>query len=161
MKKLLKLVLAATGAVAAVPAFAQSFTDVGSPFNSVISITANVQKRCTISVPLPVTFTYDFFAATDAEADTAINVRCNRNTAVSYDVSDGVYQNRQLTTSPANSTPLLYSVRKADGTLFGASTLTATGLATADSVPVKIRIPAGQDVAYGSYTGSVTITFTY
>jgi spore coat protein U-like protein len=174
MKNVLKIAslvfgMSAAGMVTAAP----------SPVSGSFLVTASVAKSCAISGTTNVAFSaYDPADANFSvplDAGGGVTVRCTKN--VGYDVK--LDQGANAATGSSCSAPsrrmasgaerLSYALFQNAGrtTVWGcdvsndlANTETV-GPSSPDTLTVYGRIPAGQDVADGSYSDTVTVTVTF
>jgi spore coat protein U-like protein len=129
------------------------------------AVSATVQATCLISAS-PMAFgTYTGSAATSSAT---VSVTCTNTTGYNVGLSaggGGTVTTRQMT-GPASAV-LNYglfqdSARSVNwGTTVGTDTVAGTGNGSAQSLTVYGNVPAGQYVAPGSYSDTITATITY
>lgn len=153
MKKTLITMIVATLVLAAGSAYAATETQS-------LSASATVNSNCRISGFTNIAFgTYDPTDAADTDAAGDFTFRCSRNT--SYDLY--VTGTRQMTNGPDT---LNFEVYTDAGrtTTWPSTGPGVTGTAAnnaADTRGIYGRIPALQDAATGSYTGTITVTIQF
>jgi len=140
-----------------------------------LSVTATVSASCSISTT-PLAFgAYDPVganAATPLDATGGVVVTCTNGSSTTVTLGQGLNAN----TGSSDTTPLRRMVSGANflsytlyqnaghTTVWGNTAGTGaahTGSGTATTVPVYGRIPAGQNVATGSYADTVVATVTF
>jgi spore coat protein U-like protein len=111
--------------------------------------------------------TYDVFSTLNDDITATINVECPNGTAYSIwlNSGSGTFASRTLTTIGSALAYNLYLDPTrltiwGDGT-GGTGTVSGTGTGANVGTPVYGRIPAGQNVAVGSYSDLITITVTF
>ena len=127
-------------------------------------VTATVLDTCVLVVP-PLAF--GNYSGTQLDAQSDVLVTCTGTTAWTVDIDGGGaadIANRVMTGATDTLGYQLYndagrSVIFGDGTT--GSTVTGTGLGTAQTVSVYGRIPADNFADIGAYTDTVTVTVTY
>ncbi len=150
-----------------------------SPQTGTLNVTASVAKSCSITGTSNVAFgaydPADTNFATPLDASGNVTVRCTKNTT--YDIALGQGANaasgstcvaplRQMASGGERLSYNLYS-NAARTSVWGCDasndvTNTETvGPSSPDTITVYGRIPAGQDVADGSYSDTVTVTVTF
>lgn len=122
---------------------------------------------CTVSTAGLNFGTYDVFSTLNDDITATINVDCPSGTAYSILLSSGsgTFAARTLTTVGGALSYNLY-LDPTRLTIWGdgtGSTGTVSGTGTGANVgtPVYGRIPAGQNVAVGSYSDLITVTVTF
>lgn len=137
-----------------------------------LSVSANVNARCSISAPSTLAFgVYDpvvDHVSADLDADTSVTVACTKN-------SPGVWVGLDLGANASGSTRrmasgaerLAYELYSDAGrtTVWGSVLASGVSYTPTSKDPVNIsvygRVPAGQDVGVGSYSDSVTATINF
>lgn len=145
--------------------------------NGNLNVSASVASSCVVSSPGTLAFgAYDPVNTNNATALTGqgtINVRCTRGTSTTIALEEGNNPNtgsncvtplRRMASGAERLSYFLYS--DASNTVWGCDTAndvahTSTNSATAAVLDVFGSIPAGQDVAPGSYTDTVRILLTF
>lgn len=150
-----------------------------SPQTGSFNVTANVARSCSITGTSNVAFgTYDPADAnfsTPLDASGSVTIRCTKNTT--YDIALGQGANAApgstcvapLRRMASGSERLSYGLFSDAGrtTTWGCdasndvTNTETTGPSSPDTVTVYGRIPAGQDVADGSYSDTVVVTVTF
>jgi spore coat protein U-like protein len=150
-----------------------------SPQTGSFNVTANVARSCSITGTSDVAFgAYDPADAnfsTPLDATGSVTIRCTKNTT--YDIALGQGANAAsgstcaapLRQMASGTERLAYALFSDAGrtTAWGCDvsndvTRTETvGPSSPDTVTVYGRVPAGQDVADGSYSDTVTVTVSF
>ena len=139
-----KLLVAAVIAAAPFAAMAGTASDD-------FTITATVDPYCEIeNGATDISVGYNPFDASDVTASATTEFNCVKNTNYTISVTAP-----SALTGPGSET-LNFSVSPTSAT--GAD---SDGLAGVESFTMNITIPAGQDVAVGTYTGTVTVDISY
>ena len=139
-------------------AFAAIFLAVGAP--------RAAQAACTISTGAAVSFgNYDWTVATPTDTVGSMTYTCTTTALVFLSTgSSGTYTTRTML-SGANSLDYnLYTDAARTqvwGDFFTGGTISVAPAGTPATLNVYGRIPAGQNVATGSYTDSITVTFFF
>lgn len=150
-----------------------------SPQTGSLSVTASVAKSCSITGTTNVSFgAYDPADAnfsTPLDATGSVTVRCTKNTT--YDIALG--QGANAASGSTCAAPLRQMASGSERLSYGlfsdagrtstwgcdaSNDVTRTetvGPSSPDTITVYGRIPAGQDVADGSYSDTVTVTVTF
>jgi spore coat protein U-like protein len=134
-----------------------------------LAIAAPVARaaQCTVSTTGLNFGTYDVFSTLNDDITATITVNCTNNAAYSIGLSSGsgTFASRTLTTLGSVLAYNLYldSTRLTiwgDGT---GGTGTFSGMGTGSDVGTTVygRIPAGQNVAVGTYSDLITVTVTF
>ncbi len=136
---------------------------------STMAVSATVVSSCTVSTT-PMAFgTYNNSLLTSTATVTAT---CTNTTPYNVGLNAGTANGATVTTRGmfVSGTPgvvLNYSLYSNSGrttnwgTTVGTDTVTGTGNGSAQAITVYGQIPAGQLVAPGSYTDTITATITY
>ena len=133
---------------------------------STIAVSATVLSFCSLTA-LPLAF--GNYSTALVNATTSLTVTCTVGTTynVGLDVGQGTGATVSLRKMAFNTSLLGYSLY-ADaahsivwGNTVGTNTQTGTGNGLAQAITVYGQIPAGQAVAPGLYTDTVTATITY
>jgi spore coat protein U-like protein len=146
-----------------------------SPQTGNLSVTAAVANSCAISSTTAVAFgTYDPLLATNNDNTGSVSVRCTKGTTYHVALAQGANPTGASTcTAPARQMSdggterLGYDLYTNVGrtTVWGCTTTNDVDVTSASSaanaMTVYGRIPAGQDVATGSYTDTVVVTVTF
>jgi spore coat protein U domain-containing protein, fimbrial subunit CupE1/2/3/6 len=111
--------------------------------------------------------TYDVFSSLDDNITATIIVNCMKKKPYSISLSSGsgTFGSRTLTSTVGTLAynlfldPTHLSIW-GDGSS-GTSTITGTGTGSNVNTPVYGRIPAGQNVAVGTYSDLITVTVTF
>jgi spore coat protein U-like protein len=141
MKKLL-----AAAVIAAAP-----FAAMAGTASDDFTITATVDPYCEVTTGADdISVSYNPFDASDVTASTTTEFNCVKNTPYSISVSAP----SALTGTGSDSLSFSVSPTSATGT-------DTDGLAGVESFTMNITIPAGQDVAVDTYTGTVTVDINY
>jgi spore coat protein U-like protein len=156
-------------------AFALGFLAAGLAIRPVIAatptssfgVTATVQSDCQVSVNAMAFGTY---TATVVNATTAVSVTCTNTTPYNVGLSAGLAPGATVTTrkmtgpgSAMLSYALVSSLQGGAswGQTVGTDTMAGTGNGSAQSLTMYGQISAGQYVAPGAYTDTITVTVTY
>ena len=134
-----------------------------------LTVTAQIARAagCTVSTTGLNFGNYDVFSTLNDDITATIDVNCPNGTAYSIWLSSGsgTFASRTLT---AIGSALAYNLYVdptrltiwGDGT-GGTATVSGTGTGTNVETTVYGRIPAGQNVAVGSYSDLITVTVTF
>ena len=134
-----------------------------------MGVSAAVASGCTI-VALPLAFgAYDNTAASPNDAATTVTVLCTVGTAYNVGLNAGTgtgasIATRKLTSGANTLDYTLYSDSGRTtvwGTTIGTNTVSGTYALLQPALNVYGRIGAGQNVASGAYTDTVTVSITY
>jgi spore coat protein U-like protein len=140
---------------------------VAATVTTTFGVTATVQATCLVSAASLAFGTY-----TGAVVDTAstVSVTCTNTTPYNVGLSVGLATGATVTTrkmtGPASAL-LSYSLFSDSsrtlnwGQTIGTDTVTGTGNGAAQAISVFGRLTAGQFVAPGAYTDTITATVTY
>ncbi len=130
-------------------------------------VTATVASTCTISTT-PLAF--GSYTGAISQVNTTVTVTCTNTTPYNLGLNAGVSTGATVTnrsmTGPASALLSYGLFRDAGHTLnwgmtIGTDTLSVTANGSAQVATVYGQIPAGQFVAPGSYTDTITATVTY
>ena len=167
------LALALTGVLFTSTAFAGA-----SPQTGNLAVTATVSASCLVVGPNTMAFgaydPSDVNLTADRDADGSIAIRCTKNTLAHVQLAQGSNPaagsncgapQRQMASGAERLGYQLYS-NTGRTAVWGCtagteSTFTSANSATATVMNVYGRIPAGQNVAAGSYTDTVQINVTF
>lgn len=175
MNRTLKvLALAALATALAVPAFAGP-----SPQTDNFDVTATVNGSCNIISTADIAFGVydpaDVNFTTPLDASGSVTIRCVRGTVVDVALDQGLYAAGGSTCaaplrrmSDGGTERLSYDIYQnaARTTVWGCAAAndlqyTSASPSTPTTLDTYGRIPAGQDVAAGSYTDTVVVTATF
>jgi spore coat protein U-like protein len=155
MNRIIKSTLALAVFALAVPMFAATK-------DSTINVTANVVGNCTISTTTHLDFgDYDpvvvnASVAKNEEAPAAISISCTKGStpALSFTTTG---------TMTGGGDTLAFNLFSNSGRTIAlaGSTMDFSAGKAAQTVNIWGELPAGQDVAVGPYTGTITATITY
>ena len=130
-------------------------------------VTATVQATCTVAAT---TLSFGSYTGTAANATSAVSVTCTNATPYTVGLSAGVASGATVTarkmTGPASGL-LSYSLFSDPsrtlnwGQTVGSDTVTGTGNGAVQALTVYGQTPAGQYLAPGTYTDTITATITY
>lgn len=129
-----------------------------------MAVTATVVASCSISAAALAFGNYTS-AAVDAVA--TISVTCSTGTTYDIELDAGTASGATTATRAMQngSNTLSYNIYSNSGrsTVWGLTTdkVSGTGTGSAQSLSAYGRIPAGQSVAAGSYSDTITATITY
>ncbi len=166
MKRTSLFLIALSILTIAVPSFAGSAT-------ANLPISANVAAVCTITTTPVALGAYDPVVANAAaplNANGAVNVACTKGASATIDLGNGVNPNGTTNRQMANGLNMLGYGLYTNGTwttvwcsgLTGGTTVSYTSASKAvTAITVYGQIPAGQDVAVGSYADTVVATINY
>jgi spore coat protein U-like protein len=131
------------------------------------AVTATVQSTCLVSATAMAFGTYTGVAATTTST---VSVTCTNttpyNVALNAGLATGATVSTRKMTGPLSAllSYALYSdsARSVNwGQTIGTDTVAGTGNGSAQAITVYGQIPAGQYVAPGAYTDTITATVTY
>jgi spore coat protein U-like protein len=131
------------------------------------AVTATVQSTCLVSATAMAFGTYTGVAATTTST---VSVTCTNttpyNVALNAGLATGATVSTREMTGPLSAllSYALYSdsARSVNwGQTIGTDTVAGTGNGSAQAITVYGQIPAGQYVAPGAYTDTITATVTY
>jgi len=134
-----------------------SLTALAATAINTFGVTATVQASCSISAS---TLSFGSYNGTVATATSAVSVTCTNSTPYNVGLSSGV-------ASGPTSALLSYSLfsdpsRSINwGQTVGSDTISGTGNGAVQALTVYGQAPAGQYLAPGSYTDTITATITY
>lgn len=131
-----------------------------------MAVSATVLSFCSVSA-LPLAF--GNYSGVLLSASTTVSVTCTLGTTFNLGIDAGLGSGatvaaRQMTFGGNTLTYGLYSNAGATtviGTSIGMNTISSTGTGSSQSITVYGQVPAGQAVAPGLYTDTVTVTITY
>ncbi|MDN3565354.1 spore coat U domain-containing protein [Paeniroseomonas aquatica] len=131
-----------------------------------MAVSATVLSFCSVSA-LPLAF--GNYSGALLSASTTVSVTCTLGTTFNLGIDAGLGSGatvaaRQMTFGGNTLTYGLYSNAGATtviGTSIGTNTISSTGTGSSQSITVYGQVPAGQAVAPGLYTDTVTVTITY
>ena len=131
-----------------------------------MAVSATVLSFCSVSA-LPLAF--GNYSGVLLSASTTVSVTCTLGTTFNLGIDAGLGSGatvaaRQMTFGGNTLTYGLYSNAGATtviGTSIGTNTISSTGTGSSQSITVYGQVPAGQAVAPGLYTDTVTVTITY
>jgi spore coat protein U-like protein len=155
-----KIATGALLAVIATPAMSATTT-------TTFGVTATVQATCQISAT-PLAF--GTYAGTQIDTTSTITATCTNTTTYTVGLNAGLgigaLTNNRLMTGPAAAVLVYSSFRDAGRTLNwgvvpAVDTLAGTGNGGAQTITVYGRLGAGQFVAPGSYSDTLTATITF
>jgi len=134
--------------------------------STTMAVSATVLSYCSVST-LPLAF--GNYSGSAVSASTTVTVTCTLGTAFNLGIDAGLGSGatvaaRKMTYGANTLTYGLYSNAGATtvlGSTIGTNTVADTGTGTAQTVTVYGQIPAGQAVAPGTYSDTVTVTITY
>jgi spore coat protein U-like protein len=167
------LVTALAGVLFVASAYAGPTPQTGS-----LTVTATVAASCLVVGPNTLAFgpydPTDINNATALDAAGSLNIRCTKNTLAHVQLgqggnaatgSDCTTPLRQMASGTERLGYTLYS-NSLRTTIWGCtgtneSTFTSANSGTATNIPVYGRIAAGQNVAAGNYSDTVTINVTF
>jgi spore coat protein U-like protein len=147
-------------AVVATPAMSATAT-------TTFAVTATVQATCQISAT-PLAF--GTYSGTQIDTTSTITATCTNSTAYTIGLNAGLgigaLTNNRLMTGPAAAVLVYSSFRDSSRTLNwgivqAVDTLAGTGNGSAQTITVYGRLGAGQLVAPGSYSDTLTATITF
>jgi spore coat protein U-like protein len=131
------------------------------------AVTATVQATCLVSAT-PMAF--GTYTGAVANSTSAVSVTCSNTTPYNVGLSAGTATGATVTTrkmTGPGSALLSYSLFSNAGmttnwgNTVGTDTVTGTGNGTAQSLNVYGQVAAGQYLAPGAYTDTITATVTY
>ncbi len=134
---------------------------------TVFNVTAQVQTSCQVSASDLAFGTYDPGSATDATGTSTISVKCSLLTPYTLGLSYGANASGNVRQMANGTERLSYQLYQdaAGLNIFGlvSDLLGASGVGTGLTVPTTVygKIPAGQNVAPGSYSDQITVTLDY
>lgn len=166
LPSLLKSSLPAVIAIAMCGSFVTN-ADAATTATTTFAVSATVQATCLISAT-PLAFgTYTGAAATSTST---VSLTCTNTTPYNVSLSPGLATGATVTTrqmtGPASAV-LSYamysdSARSVNwGQTIGTDTVVGTGNGSAQALTVYGAVPAGQYVAPGAYSDTITATITY
>lgn len=137
--------------------------------STTFAVTATVLKTCAVTANNLAFGNYDTTNATPLDGTTTLSVLCSPGTSFQVGLNAGTSGGSVTTRSMANGgNTLSYALYQNAGrtTNWGNTPGTDTPAATiagvtATSLSVYGRVPAGQNVAQGSYSDTITVTVTY
>jgi spore coat protein U-like protein len=140
---------------------------VAATANTTFQITATVSATCLISAT---NLAFGTYSGTAVNATSTVTVTCTNttpyNVGLDAGTSTGANVNGRKMTGPGSAT-LGYSLYQDSahttiwGNTVGTNTEAGTGSGSAQALTVYGQLPAGQFVAPGSYTDTITATITY
>ncbi len=120
---------------------------------------------CTVSVIGPAFGTYDPFASSPLDAVGSIRFSCTSAALVTISTgSSGSYSARTMLSGSSKLPYNLYrdaAHTSVWGDWTGGSTFAILGAGSNQSVPIYARIPPSQDVAPGTYSDTLMVTFYF
>jgi spore coat protein U-like protein len=144
-----------------------SLTALAATAINTFGVTATVQASCSISAS---TLSFGSYNGTVATATSAVSVTCTNSTPYNVGLSSGVASGATVAarkmTGPTSAL-LSYSLfsdpsRSINwGQTVGSDTISGTGNGAVQALTVYGQAPAGQYLAPGSYTDTITATITY
>ena len=144
-----------------------SLTALAATAINTFGVTATVQASCSISAS---TLSFGSYNGTVATATSAVSVTCTNSTPYNVGLSSGVASGATVAarkmTGPTSAL-LSYSLfsdpsRSINwGQTVGSDTNSGTGNGAVQVLTVYGQTPAGQYLAPGSYTDTITATITY
>lgn len=147
-------------AVAGTPAEASTTT-------TTFSVTATVQATCQISAT---SLAFGTYSGVQVDATSTVTATCTNSTSYTIGLNAGLGQGASTTSrsmaGPASDV-LLYSAYRDSGrsqnwgSVTGVDTVAGTGNGSAQAITVYGRLGAGQLVAPGSYSDTLTATITF
>ena len=140
---------------------------VAATATTTFAVTATVQATCVVSATA---MSFGTYTAAVANATSTVSVTCTNTTPYNVGLSAGLATGATVTTrkmtGPASA--LLGYALFSDaartvnwGQTIGTDTVTGTGNGSAQALTVYGQVVAGQYVAPGSYTDTITATVTY
>lgn len=148
-----------------------------SPQTTTFGVSATVANNCVINSAAAIAFgAYDTTGAAALNGTGSVVVRCTKGTAITVALDQGLSAAvgstctapaRQMTAGGVDrlgyalySDPAMTAVW---GCTAGTNTVpaTSTGANVLINLPVYASVPAGQDVAAGSYADTVTVNITF
>lgn len=160
MRKLVKIsafvIFAASSIGSVSPAFA------GGPATTTFTVTATVANLCTISATNMAFGTYTPSSAATATSTITSTCSSGDTDAISLSAGSGSYSQRTMING---SNSLNYNLYTDSGymNIWDSSTnvVTLTGTGGQQTTTVYGQVPAGQYVAAGSYSDTITASITY
>jgi spore coat protein U-like protein len=140
---------------------------VAATTTTTFAVTATVQATCVVSATAMAFGTYTAVAATSTST---VSVTCTNTTGYNVGLSAGLASGATVTTrsmTGPGSALLGYGLfsntaRTTNwGDTVGTDTVTGTGNGSAQALTVYGNLPAGQYLAPGAYTDTITATVTY
>lgn len=131
------------------------------------AVTATVQATCLVSAS---GLAFGVYTGALTSSTSTVSVTCTQSTAYNVGLSAGLATGATVTTrkmTGPSSNVLSYSLFSNSGQTVnwgqtvGTDTVTGTGTGSVQALTVYGQIPAGQYVAPGSYSDTITATITY
>jgi spore coat protein U-like protein len=144
-----------------------TYTDTISSATTTMPVSTTVQANCTVSAA-PLTF--GTYSGTQLSATSTISTTCTNTTAYNVGLSAGTATGATVTTrkmTGPSSSVLSYKLSSDSGNTInwgntiGTNTVSRTGTGAVQSLTVYGQVSAGQYVAPGSYSDTITVTLTY
>lgn len=150
-----------------------------SPQTTTFGVSATVANNCIINSAAAIAFgAYDTTSATPLAGSGSVVVRCTKGTAITVALDQGLAAAagstctapaRQMAISGGGTDRLAYALYSDAaqtavwGCTAGTNTVASTSVSasTLMTLPVHAGVPAGQDVAAGSYADTVTVNITF
>jgi len=139
----------------------------GATASNSFGVTATVQASCTVTAS---TMAFGNYSGSTGNASSALSVTCTNatpyNVGLSAGVASGATVNTRKMTGPASAL-LSYSLFSDPsrtlnwGQTIGSDTVTGSGSGAVQALTVYGQTPAGQFLAPGTYTDTITATVTY
>lgn len=143
-------------------------SSIASTATSTFQVTATSQATCSITSTTPLAF--GNYTGSAVSSTTTVQITCTSSTPYDLGINAGTASGATITnrmmTGPASATVNYAVYRDAGhtlnwGTTIGTDTVAGTGNGNAQPITVYGFMAAGQTMAPGSYTDTLTATVTY